>query len=272
MSQEKNATDDPPRSPPDQGGAVNRSFSIHEIQDMSDDDADGYRAALDERAARRARRCALSAPQAAEAPAHPTAARSPDQPAPTPSGSGNAVSSRRGQHRAIEDGTAGLKPAPTSTGSTTPIEDGTAAKSAPTSTDKPEDGTAAEPAPTSTAEPEPESPTPGGGSNLNQDADVKIVEEPRTPPGRGDTTEADFNLARANLSATLASHEKAGVTVFRPANTIVRMDDGTDVIVPAGPTVLSEIAAQRRQHTAGFRGSGVVPENGKCKEVFLFKV
>ena len=105
MSQEKNATDDPPRSPPDQGGAVNRSFSIHEIQDMSDDDADGYRAALDERAARRARRCALSAPQAAEAPAHPTAARSPDQPAPTPSGSGNAVSSRRGQHRAIEDGT-----------------------------------------------------------------------------------------------------------------------------------------------------------------------
>ena len=120
MSQEKNATDDPPRSPPDQGGAVNRSFSIHEIQDMSDDDADGYRAALDERAARRARRCALSAPQAAEAPAHPTAARSPDQPAPTPSGSGNAVSSRRGQHRAIEDGTAGLKPAPTSTGNTTP--------------------------------------------------------------------------------------------------------------------------------------------------------
>ena len=70
MSQEKNATDDPPRSPPDQGGAVNRSFSIHEIDDMSDDDADGYRAALDERAARRARRCALSAPQAAEAPAH----------------------------------------------------------------------------------------------------------------------------------------------------------------------------------------------------------
>jgi hypothetical protein len=59
MSQEKNATDDPPRSPPDQGGAVNRSFSIHEIEDMSDDDADGYRAALDERAARRARRCAL---------------------------------------------------------------------------------------------------------------------------------------------------------------------------------------------------------------------
>ena len=66
MSQEKNATDDPPRSPPDQGGAVNRSFSIHEIDEMSDDDADGYRAALDERAARRARRCALSAPQAAE--------------------------------------------------------------------------------------------------------------------------------------------------------------------------------------------------------------
>ena len=255
MSQEKNATDDPPRSPPDQGGAVNRSFSIHEIQDMSDDDADGYRAALDERAARRARRCALSAPQAAEAPAHPTAARSPDQPAPTPSGSGNAVSSRRGQHRAIEDGTAGLKPAPTSTGDTTPIEDGTAAESAPTSTDKPEDGTAAEPAPTSTAaEPEPEA-----DSGSNQDADVKIVEEPRTPPGRGDTTEADFNLARANLSATLASHEKAGVTVFRPANTTVRMDDGTDVIVPAGPTVLSEIAAQRRQHTAGFRGNGVVP-------------
>ena len=160
MSQEKNATDDPPRSPPDQGGAVNRSFSIHEIDDMSDDDADGYRAALDERAARRARRCALSAPQAAEAPAHPTAARSPDQPAPTPSGSGNAVSSRRGQHRAIEDGTAGLKPAPTSTGDTTPIEDGTAAESAPTSTDEPEDGTAAESAPTSTAaEPEPESPS-----------------------------------------------------------------------------------------------------------------
>ena len=262
MSQEKNATDDPSRSPPDQGGAVNRSFSIHEIGDMSDDDAEGYRAALDERAARRARRCALSAPQAAEAPAHPTAARSPDQPAPTPSGSGNAVSSRRGQHRAIEDGTAGLKPAPTSTGNTTPIEDGTAAESAPTSTYEPEDGTAAEPAPTSTAEPEPESPPPGGGSNLNQDADVKIVEEPRTPPGRGDTTEADFNLARANLSATLASHEKAGVTVFRPASTIVRMDDGTDVTVPAGPTVLSEIAAQRRQHTAGFRGNGVVPENG----------
>ena len=71
MSRKKNATDDPPRSPPDQGGAVNRSFSIHEIQDMSDDDADGYRAALDERAARRARRCALSAPQAAEAPARP---------------------------------------------------------------------------------------------------------------------------------------------------------------------------------------------------------
>ena len=138
MSQEKNATDDPPRSPPDQGGAVNRSFSIHEIEDMSDDDADGYRAALDERAARRARRCALSAPQAAEAPAHPTAARSPDQPAPTPSGSGNAVSSRRGQHRAIEDGTAGLKPAPTSTGDTTPIEDGTAVESAPTSTDEPD--------------------------------------------------------------------------------------------------------------------------------------
>ena len=39
MSQEKNATDDPPRSPPDQGGAVNRSFSIHEIQDMSDDES-----------------------------------------------------------------------------------------------------------------------------------------------------------------------------------------------------------------------------------------
>jgi hypothetical protein len=270
MSQEKNATDDPPRSPPDQGGAVNRSFSIHEIEDMSDDDADGYRAALDERAARRARRCALSAPQAAEAPAHPTAARSPDQPAPTPSGSGNAVSSRRGQHRAIEDGTAGLKPAPTSTGDTTPIEDGTAAESAPTSTDEPEDGTAAESAPTSTAaEPEPESPTPGGGSDLNQDADVKIVEEPRTPPGRGDTTEADFNLARANLSATLASHEKAGVTVFRPANTTVRMDDGTDVIVPAGPTVLSEIAAQRRQHTAGFRGNGVVPENGTPAAICL---
>ena len=33
MSQKKNATDDPPRSPPDQGGAVNRSFSIHEIDD-----------------------------------------------------------------------------------------------------------------------------------------------------------------------------------------------------------------------------------------------
>ena len=45
MSQEKNATDDPPRSPPDQGGAANRSFSIHEIEEMSDDDAEEYRAA-----------------------------------------------------------------------------------------------------------------------------------------------------------------------------------------------------------------------------------
>ena len=128
MSQEKNATDDPPRSPPDQGGAANRSFSIHEIEEMSDDDADQYRAALDERAARRARRCALTAPQAAEALARPTAA-SPDQPAPTPSGSGNAVPSRRGQHRAIEDGAADLESAPTSTGDKNPIEIGTAAES-----------------------------------------------------------------------------------------------------------------------------------------------
>ena len=70
-------------------------------------------------------------------------------------------------------------------------------------------------------------------------------------PGRGDTTEADFNLARANLSATLASHEKAGVTVFRPANTTVRMDDGTDVIVPAGPRTAAEECDSRRHVSDG---------------------
>ena len=108
--------------------ANNRSFSIHEIEEMSDDDAEEYRAALDERAARRARRCARTAPQAAETPALPTAASLIN-----PSGSGNVVSSRRGQHRAIEDGTADLESAPTSTGDKNPIKIGNAAKSAPTS-------------------------------------------------------------------------------------------------------------------------------------------
>ena len=46
MSHKKDATDDPPRSPSDQDGGANRSFNIHEIKEMSDDDADQYRAAL----------------------------------------------------------------------------------------------------------------------------------------------------------------------------------------------------------------------------------
>jgi hypothetical protein len=49
----KDETNDPPRSASDEDGEADRSFSIHEIDEMNDDDAEKYRAALDERDARR---------------------------------------------------------------------------------------------------------------------------------------------------------------------------------------------------------------------------